>query len=349
MLSTSTYFYDYDQVVHDVVSYSSLVSADEDVLKLYVNMLKRNHLPVLLDENWISLFFGVNANRLYSIINNTSAYYRSYKVPKKSGSGFRCIDEPLPLLKSIQRNLLDTICSAMPIHDSVYSYREGITVKDNANVHIGSQYIYKFDIENFFLNITTAKVFNSFLGVGYSSLVSSILTGLCVYGGALPQGAPTSSSISNTILYDFDCEVSNWCKARNYKYSRYSDDITVSSSVFDGDVRPYIFNVIEKHHFRINKDKFKIFRPGSAKFVTGIQLGEKIRSSAKFRKKLKDEVYYIGKFGIDNHAQRVEQEPYSCIQRIRGQINYALWVDPKDKDLLSLKSKMAEILISYLA
>jgi retron-type reverse transcriptase len=53
---------------------------------------------------------------------------------------------------------------------------------------------------------------------------------LCCNGGALPQGAPTSPVISNSILYDFDLTTANYCDARDLKYTRYADDITVSGA-----------------------------------------------------------------------------------------------------------------------
>ena len=60
--------------------------------------------------------------------------------------------------------------------------------------------------------------------------VSYILSLLCTYEGYLPQGAPTSPYLSNLILRDFDKKIQQICSSLNYTYTRYADDITISSN-----------------------------------------------------------------------------------------------------------------------
>jgi RNA-directed DNA polymerase len=51
--------------------------------------------------------------------------------------------------------------------------------------------------------------------------------GFC--GGALTIGAPTSPSLSNSILYTFDTRVTSACSEVGVTYSRYADDLYLSS------------------------------------------------------------------------------------------------------------------------
>lgn len=69
-------------------------------------------------------------------------------------------------------------------------------------------------------------VFQFFLENGYSESVSMLLTKLCCLNGCLPQGAPTSSTLSNILMIDFYKEVAEYCLKNNIRYTRYADDMT---------------------------------------------------------------------------------------------------------------------------
>ena len=60
--------------------------------------------------------------------------------------------------------------------------------------------------------------------------VRILLTYLCTYNEFLPQGAPTSSYISNLVMRDFDEEIGSFCEKNNISYTRYSDDMTFSGN-----------------------------------------------------------------------------------------------------------------------
>lgn len=51
----------------------------------------------------------------------------------------------------------------------------------------------------------------------------------------MPQGALTSSYISNLVMKEFDEEIGNYCKENGISYTRYSDDMT-----FSGDFLPKV-------------------------------------------------------------------------------------------------------------
>ena len=68
--------------------------------------------------------------------------------------------------------------------------------------------------------ITYKEVFplikeKAFPDIRYSEQNRILLTFLCTYKDALPQGAPTSPAISNIIMREFDDIVGKWCEERN--------------------------------------------------------------------------------------------------------------------------------------
>ena len=70
---------------------------------------------------------------------------------------------------------------------------------------IGAAIVMKLDVRKFFDHITYPMVKEKvFPSKKYSESNRILLAVLCVYNHAIPQGAPTSPTISNIILRDFD-------------------------------------------------------------------------------------------------------------------------------------------------
>ena len=67
----------------------------------------------------------------------------------------------------------------------------------------------------------------------------------------LPQGSPTSPTITNVLCYELDKHLFQLAKKYNAKYSRYADDITFScdSNIFKSDNRELSF--IKKFHLSL--------------------------------------------------------------------------------------------------
>lgn len=340
MSSTPSLFYSSSKEIRELLSGRVRNSADLDNIDVYVDFLNKQNLPIILDIRWLSKFLGCTPEFLLSLVRSGPLAYRSYKIPKANGRGFRVINEPLPALKSIQRVILDEICSKFTIHDLCFSYALGKTIKKNAEVHLKSTYFYKFDLVNFFESISRNCVSNAFYELGYTDDVASALADLCMLEGVLPQGAPTSAMLSNVCLYNFDCYISEKLSSLGFKYSRYSDDITVSGDRFEGMVFYTIRESVNKFGYAINESKTKVFRPNSLKSVTGIQISKRLRALPKLRRSLRQEIYYITKHGIDVHSSRKNEDPVRCLSRVEGQLNYTLWVDPNDRELRLLKANL---------
>ena len=166
-----------------------------------------------------------------------------------------------------------------------------------------------------------------------------ILTYLCTYDGHLTQGSPTSSYISNLVMRDFDEEIGNYCVNNNISYSRYSDDMTFSG---DFDVSELIIKVrkmLLKLGFELNKDKISIINKSRSQNVTGLVVNEKVQVCKKYRNKIRQEIYYIKKFGIESHLKKINssltKEDY--IKKLLGRILYVLQIDENNKEFLEYK------------
>jgi hypothetical protein len=122
--------------------------------------------------------------------------------------------------------------------------------------------------------------------------------------GRLPQGAPTSGFLSNLVMRSFDKLLQDYCHEHNLRYTRYSDDVVVSSlsSTFSREYALQIVSFIQKvcefNGFTLNKDKTRVMTPGSRKFILGLMVdGDKLRLGRHDREAIELAIYKYSKFG----------------------------------------------------
>lgn len=282
---------------------------------------------------------------LYGISNNIDLNYEEIII-KKRNKNLRYLNEPSPILKGIQKRILKNVLEEKMISKCAYAYKKGLSTILNAKSHVGCKVILKLDIENFFDNINFYKVYNSCFNENlYPKKLGMLLTNLCVYNDMLPQGSPTSGYISNIVLRNFDCNIDAYCKDKNINYTRYSDDMTFSG---DFDIRKlikYVNELLYKERFRLNKSKIKVVLNTTRQQVTGIVVNEKINLSKNYKRKIRQEVYYILKYGVKSHIEK-RNINLSCnryLSVLLGKINYVLTVNPNDKEFINYKNEIKRI------
>ena len=278
---------------------------------------------------------GINAKTLYAVSNNLGKHYRKAKLPKKNG-GFRNLSVPDEVLKSIQRQISEVLLIHMPVSRYAKAYRFGSSTLRNAKHHVGKQVVLKLAILHFFDSIQYSPVKDKvFPAQIYAEPLRILLTMLCYHKDALPQGAPSSPAITNIILYGFDELVGQWCRERGISYTRYCDDMTFSGDFDPAEVIRFVRLELKKTGFLLNEQKTRIQRPGQQQTVTGIVVNEKLSIPEDYRRKLRQELYYCRKFGIQEHLQKIGLEISEDTFRMQllGKVNYVLQVHPNDKDM----------------
>ena len=282
---------------------------------------------------------GISAKTLYGVSNNLSKHYRKAKLPKKSG-GYRNLSVPDEVLKSIQKQIAEVLLIHMPVSRYAKAYRFGSSTLRNAKHHVGKPVVLKLDILHFFDSIRYSTVKNvAFPKDVYAEPLRILLTMLCYHKDALPQGAPSSPAITNIILYEFDEQIGQWCRDRGIAYTRYCDDMTFSGDFDPTEVIRFVRLELKKMGLLLNEQKTRIQRPGQQQTVTGIVVNEKLSISADYRRKLRQELYYCRKFGIQEHLQKIGLEIPEKTYRMQllGKVNYVLQVHPNNKDMLDAR------------
>lgn len=276
---------------------------------------------------------------LYSISNNIKQNYHVYKIKKHNGK-YRTIYEPNALLKQIQKQILNNILNNRTISQYAKAYHKGIKIKDNATPHVNKEIVLKLDIRDFFESITFLDIYNSCFPIEYfPKSVGMILTYLCTYSDHLPQGSPTSAYISNLVMKDFDEKLGKWCDLNNISYTRYSDDMTFSGNFNPSEIIIKVRKMLYRLGLELNNNKTHVVYSSSSQNVTGIVVNKKVQVNAKYRNRIRQEIYYIEKYGLDSHLKKcnINITPARYLNILYGKILYVLQINEDDEEFQKYK------------
>jgi len=301
----------------------------------------------LLSLNLLNCSDELYIKKLYSISNNIKNNYNLYKIKKRNGK-YRTIYEPCDTLKHIQRQILKNILNNKSISKYAKAYHPGISLKDNVMPHINKKIILKLDIKDFFDNIQFLDIYKTSFPIEYfPKSIGMLLTYLCTYDEKLPQGAPTSAYISNLVMKDFDEELGFWCEENNISYTRYSDDMTFSGDFNVSKVIKKVRKMLSKLNLELNHNKIHVISKNNRQVITGIVVNEKAQVSKTYRDKIRQEIYYIKKFGLESHLRRInlniEQNTY--LKGLYGRILFVLQINNDDKEFIEYKNYLKESFI----
>lgn len=226
---------------------------------------------------------GLSIKDVRRIVSNAPKRYKIFTIPKRNG-GERVIAQPAVELKALQRLLVSSVLSSLPVHDSAFAYVRGRSIRQNALKHASSDWILKLDFENFFNAIRPFDLERVLLSQHLPSIDPTdfeTIYQICFWGmrTALPLGlsvgAPSSPVLSNIVMYDFDRRAHEAASELNVTYTRYADDITVSSSegiapLIRFEKRVPILLRQSRMSFTLNQSKRGLYGRGERRMVTGL-------------------------------------------------------------------------------
>lgn len=281
---------------------------------------------------------GFPAKTLYGLSNNLEKHYHNVFIPKSDGSK-RKLSVPDLILKKVQRSIADNILAQYPISRYAKAYKVGSSVQKNAQPHVGKKKVLKLDIEGFFDHILYSQVKDTvFYKEKYSESIQILLTMLCYYKESLPQGAPTSPAITNIIMYDFDETVGDFCIKKKIAYTRYCDDMTFSGCFDEGEIISFVKGELCKLGLFLKNRKTAVISASKRQVVTGIVVNEKMNVKKDYKKTIRQEIYYIKKFGLDEHLKRLGiSDKQQYVLSLKGRIAFVLQTIPNECEFVEYK------------
>jgi RNA-directed DNA polymerase len=156
--------------------------------------------------------------------------YRIFTIAKRSG-GTRTIESPCVQIKFLQQALLYHLQEIYVPRVSVHGFTFGRSIVTNARRHVGCRWLLNIDLRDFFPSIHIGRIIGLFRAPPFNCGKEAAVTlaQICTVDGRLPQGGPTSPIISNMICFKMDREILEFAKTFRCTYTRYADDITIST------------------------------------------------------------------------------------------------------------------------
>jgi hypothetical protein len=252
-------------------------------------------LPELGDVDAFAKAVGLTVPRLrwlaYHRDVDSGTHYHRWTVPKRDGSP-RLISAPKRELKAVQRWIMREVTEHLPVHAAAHGFLAGRSIATNALPHAGARIVVKMDIKDFYPTVTFRRVKGLLRAAGLSEQIATLMALLATESPreivethgktyyvatgprSLPQGAPTSPSITNALCLRLDARLSGLARSLGCRYTRYADDLTFS---WHGAAKPEVGTllhatraIVDAEGFAIHAKKTRVMRSGARQSVTGL-------------------------------------------------------------------------------
>ena len=305
-------------------------------------------LPLIQDVDDFSKITHISKYSIYHLSKHSDKYYKTYTIPKKSGKPRR-ICQPSKKLKGLQSWILVNVLDKLKVSNSCKGFEKGTSTASNAEPHKNANTILTIDLKDFFPTIKRNQVYNIFKAIGYNETIATVMTNICTFENALPQGSPCSPKLANLSAWTLDVRIQGYVGKRGINYTRYADDLSFSGLIPSKVVNiiPMIKKIVEDENFIINPSKTRVAGSARAKIVTGLVIS--------------NDTFGIGKQKYKNVRAKIhhltlpkEQKNIKLLNEVKGWLSYLNSIDKKrlskaKKYIKELTDKHPDSLVTKLA
>jgi RNA-directed DNA polymerase len=269
--------------------------------------------------------------------------YKTFTIKKKSGAD-RTIHAPVKGLKSILRSLNFVLQCIYKPHEAATGFVLNKSIVDNAKRHVGHHYVLNMDLKDFFHSFDLYRVKFGLLRElwGINNIlkyqekkkddfmqkdeIAFVIACLCTHPftidgevqSVLPQGSPTSPTLTNILCAKLDRRLYGLANRFGATFTRYADDITFSSShniyqqvenpvlnekgTYD-DFISELGRLIKEEKLVINPMKTRLQKAGYRQEATGLIVNDKVNVRRRYVKQIRMWLYYWEKYGYEKANQ----------------------------------------------
>ncbi len=310
----------------------------DQIRKQFASMQNKEDLLALLNETKTILYakktkpFELKSLTYYANPEFSANRYIKFVVKKKSG-GERSIHAPVKGLKSILRALNFVLQCIYEPHNAATGFVINKSIVDNAKVHVGNHYVYNLDLKDFFHSFNRNRIKMSFMHEPFNlhserEPLAFMLASLCTHPlelngqilHVLPQGSPTSPTITNILCKKLDKRLTGLANRFGAKYTRYADDLSFSSphNIYKNEdfnkeleriiAEDHIINIRNKKveiglQLHINRKKTRLQKSVYRQEVTGLIVNNKVNVNQRYLKQIRMWIYYWEKYGYEKAQQ----------------------------------------------
>jgi RNA-directed DNA polymerase len=259
--------------------------------------------------------------------------YKEHFIEKRNGRGQRLIAQPTAEIKVLQRWAVETFFPELPVHTAAKGYRPRLSIKHHAAPHASKKYLLKLDFKDFFPSIKAVDFLrhlkrHSKLDLEDRRLLAKLLfrSNKRTKALELSIGAPSSPAVSNTIMYEFDTRLTEYCSTIGATYTRYADDLAISTNrpgVLDG-ARDFVVELCRALKYPkvgLNDSKTVFTSKQHRRQLTGLILNNE--GSISLGREKKRSIRAMAHHYL--HAELSAEE----LARLRGLLAYSRSIDPE--------------------
>ncbi|MBX2813741.1 MAG: reverse transcriptase family protein [Myxococcales bacterium] len=307
-----------------------------------------NSVPEIPDARRLAEILDLPMPRLRWLVFHrevdSGTHYHRWTIPKRDGSE-RLISAPKPELKRVQKWISQQITEHLPVHGAAHGFLAARSTVTCAQVHAGARVLVKTDLKDFYPTITFPRVKGIFRKAGYGEQVATLLALLCtecprdkivranktyyvaVGPRSLPQGAPTSPSLTNVTCFRLDDRLTGLAKKFGVCYTRYADDLTFSwhtpGEASVGLLLGIIRGIVTDEGFELHPNKTQILSSGRRQKVTGLVVN---RSDADVSVRVPRKVVRQLRSAIKNREN--DRDGPESLAQLKGMAAYIHMADP---------------------
>lgn len=312
----------------------------------------------------VAAALGLDSAKFFYVVQhaNDGTYYKNFAIPKKKG-GYRIISAPQRGLGLAQTRLAEILITRAPKKPYVMGYTKDRSFLENAKYHERQKWVLNLDIQDFYPSITFPRVRGLFMSrlFKFNDRVATILARITTYNNELPQGARTSPIIANLLAHNLDKKLIELASRNRLRYTRYADDISLSSSQrhvpsslvigwdpLFGDRKIQLgkplLDAFSSCGFSVNTSKTRIQHSYERQEVTGLIVNQKANIRRRDISRLRMILHSARVHGAESAAKlflNSNSDAKDFWAYIAGWLSYVAQVRGKDDVVLAKLCKMA--------
>ena len=282
--------------------------------------------------------------------SHQSLLYTRFEITKRDGT-VRVIHSPRWPLRNIQKKLANLLTEIYKPSPRATAYLKGRGIKYNASLHLGKRLILNIDLENYFPSIHFGRIRGRLMAEPYrlSNEVATTIARICTLNDRLPIGSPASPVLANIVSSHLDGLLTKLSRENGCFYSRYADDITLSTNrrtlpkslvVFNSKTQKHeagslLVEAIELAGFTVNNKKTRLLDKRSRQEVTGVTINEFPNVNRTFFRDLRGCIHAWERYGRGD-AEKFFHEKYNwrkseTLERnLRGRLEHLIHIRGQD-------------------
>lgn len=203
-------------------------------------------------------------SQLKKIVSNGEKNYYASKL--ESG---RVVEVPLQQLTRVHRRL-SALLNRIETPEYINSGIKGRSHIKNGMDHLGSKYLLKMDIKNYYVNVKEKHVEKVFTNkFKCPEDIAQIIAKIACYKGYLPTGSPLSQVMAYITSRPVFEHIYKYSADRGIKFTVYVDDLTFSGDKITPAFKKYVINHLKRTR-NFSCHKIRNYNPDTPKKITGI-------------------------------------------------------------------------------